>query len=142
MSNIDIVCIPVKLQAFVVTEDYGESQYRVAPLIQPDYGALRAESGLIQHDVFDELEISEANLTARCNTRFMEVTTGNVRKERLGVYLSWCLPKTYRAGIVASKAAVDDHGEAMLRKGYTPRMNEKQELQDDPESLQVSEITT
>ena len=119
------VCLPIKLDAFIVTEDFPESQYRIAPLIQPNYAALRADTGHIEHDVLDELNLSSVALTAKCNTRFMDVTTGQVRRDRLGVYLSWCLPRTYRAGIVASETAAEDHSDAMLKRGYSPAQTEQ-----------------
>ncbi|KAF2498802.1 hypothetical protein BU16DRAFT_524851 [Lophium mytilinum] len=117
-APLDIVCVPVVLHAFVVSEDFGDSKYRIAPLSQPNYGALRADTGLIKHDVMDDLDVSVSTLKAKHNPRFMDLTTGEVRKERMGVYLSWCLPQVYRAGILATRSAVGDHAQAQLDAGY------------------------
>ncbi|KAL7947490.1 hypothetical protein V8C42DRAFT_317931 [Trichoderma barbatum] len=112
------VFVPMGVQAFVITENFPQSNYRFAPLIQPDYSNLRAE-GLLAHDVIDELELSPFRLQARHNTRFVDLSTGQVRKERVGVYLSWTIPRVYRQGIMATKKAQADHPVAQMKAGYT-----------------------
>jgi hypothetical protein len=107
------------VQAFAVAENFGSSSYRVAPLAQPNYAALRTDSGLVRHDLMEQLDLSATRLQASFNTRFVDVTTGGPQKERVGVYLSWCLPRTYRAGITATKSAAGDHREARVRAGYS-----------------------
>ncbi|KAH7322578.1 hypothetical protein B0I35DRAFT_476514 [Stachybotrys elegans] len=111
------VLVPMGVQTFVVTEDFLQSNYRIAPLIQPDYSSLRAE-GLLAHDVMEQLQLSRHRLLAKHNTRFVNVATGEVRKERVGVYLSWTIPKTYRQGITATAKAAVDHSAAKLKAGY------------------------
>ncbi|KAI1114239.1 hypothetical protein F5Y14DRAFT_188260 [Nemania sp. NC0429] len=119
----NVVYVPMGIQAFVVTEDFPSSKYRFAPLIQPDYSNLRAE-GLLAHDVIDQLDVSSYRLQAKHNTRFVDVTDGTVRKGRVGVYLSWTIPRAYRQGITATSKATGDHAAAQMRAGYTSEVQE------------------
>jgi hypothetical protein len=129
--TMNYVFVPMAIQAFTVSEDFNKSAYRVAHLIQPDYGGLRQEehgSAVLSHDVMDQLDLSEESLHASSNTRFVDVATGQVMGNRAGVYLSWCLPKGYRTGITsttpstrsaAAKAkAATDHAKARAEKGF------------------------
>ncbi|KAI0546742.1 hypothetical protein F4679DRAFT_404669 [Xylaria curta] len=121
------VLVPMTLQALVVSEDYPTSSYRIAPLIQPNYAALRSGSGLIQHDVMEQLEMSHTRLKAQWNTRFVDVTSGEVYKDRVGVYLSWCLPRAYRSAITATETAAASQAQAQLKRGY---ITSKEEVKD------------
>lgn len=112
-----MVYVPMGVQAFVVTENFPHSKYRFAPLIQPDYSNLRAD-GLLAHDVIDQLDVSSHRLQAKHNTRFVDVTSGIVRKGRVGVYLSWTIPGAYRQGITATSKATGDHAAAQMKAGY------------------------
>ncbi|KAK3312562.1 hypothetical protein B0H66DRAFT_596089 [Apodospora peruviana] len=111
------VLMPMAVQAFVVTEDFPQSKYRIAPLIQPDYSSLRAER-LLAQDVMEQLQLSSHRLLAKHKTRFVNVATGEARKERVGIYLSWTIPKTYRQGITATAKVAVDHSVAKLKAGY------------------------
>ncbi|OBR01953.1 hypothetical protein CH63R_14525 [Colletotrichum higginsianum IMI 349063] len=95
------VFVPMGVQAFV-----------------PDYSSLRA-SGLLNRDVIEQLQLSHHRLMAKHNTRFVDVTNGLVRGERVGVYLSWTIPRAYRQGITATEKASVDHSVAKLKAGYT-----------------------
>jgi hypothetical protein len=107
------------LQAFSVGEDFADTNYRVAPLIQPDYAALRhTENGRVKHDLLEQINISETRLQAKHNSRFVDLATGQPLKERVGIYLSWTLPRMYRSGIVATESAAADHRDEKVRAGY------------------------
>ncbi|KAJ0166836.1 hypothetical protein CTA2_5663 [Colletotrichum tanaceti] len=133
----DAIFVPVGVQAFVVTEDFPQSNYRIAPLIQPDYSSLRAE-GLLSHDVIDQLQLSRHRLLARHNTRFVNVATGEVRKERVGVYLGWTLPRAYRQGITATETAAADHPVAELKAGYTYNVQGASKTSDEEEEEEAA----
>jgi hypothetical protein len=118
------VVIPMALQAFVVSEDFQNSEYQVAPLTQPNFAALRPRSGELAHDIMDQLDTSYWRMRSSYNSRFVDLSTGMPRNDRTGVYLSWCLPHIYRAGIAAtesataSKQAKEDYDEVRRRSGY------------------------
>lgn len=76
------VFVPMGVQAFVVTENFSQSKYRVAPLIWLDYSSLRA-SGLLNCNVIKQLQLSHYRLIAKNNTRFINVTIRLVRREIL-----------------------------------------------------------
>ena len=130
------VFVPMGLQAFVITENFPQSNYRFAPLIQPDYSSLRAD-GLLAHDVIEELELSPIRLQAKFNTRFVDATNGEIRRERVGVYLSWTTPRAYRQGITATKKAADDHPVAEMKAGYTSKPEIKSTTQDAPQTQEA-----
>ncbi|KAF5540891.1 hypothetical protein FNAPI_10412 [Fusarium napiforme] len=121
------VVVPMAIQAFVVAEDFQDSMYQMAPLIQPDMSKLKPEAGEVMHDLMDQLDTSFWRLQARYNPRFVDLIVGGPKKNRVGIYLSWCLPKMYRAGITAtdSTRATEEgnkaYQERRLRSGYSTR---------------------
>ncbi|KAI3580737.1 hypothetical protein IWW34DRAFT_691963 [Fusarium oxysporum f. sp. albedinis] len=112
------VFVPVALQALVIGQDFPQTKYRIAPLIQPNYNALCTDGGLVKHDLMDQINLSHLRLKAEYNSRFVDLTSGQAIGERLGVYLSWCLPRVYRTGITATDQARADHGDAKVRAGF------------------------
>ena len=130
------VLVPIKLHAFVASEDFPESQYHIAPLIQPNYAALRTDE-LLRHDIIEQLDLSAARLQAKHNTRFVDVTSGQARRDRVGVYLSWTLPRVYRSGMTATPSAEPDHDVAQMRAGFVPsdRVRRVQATSVPPKSL-------
>ncbi|KAK4083812.1 uncharacterized protein Triagg1_1474 [Trichoderma aggressivum f. europaeum] len=128
------IFVPTALQAYVVTEDFPQSQARVAPLIQPNYAALRSDSNLLKHDVIEQLNLSSTRLKAKFNTRFVNVASGGVYGQRVGVYLSWCLPRLYRMGstatdLLSSDEAVLDYEKTLLREGFISHTGEDDALE-------------
>jgi len=128
------IVVPMALQAFVVSGDFSSTRYQVAPLVQPDFAALRPHKGEISHDLMDQLDMSFWRLQARYNPRFVDVRTGRVRPDRTGVYLSWCLPRLYRTGIaatgsaVASEEAQKAHDDKRVRSGYSKARKSKKDV--------------
>jgi hypothetical protein len=112
------VFVPVALQALVIGQDFPQTKYRIVPLIQPNYNALCTDGGLVKHDLMDQINLSHLRLKAEYNSRFVDLTSGQAIGERLGVYLSWCLPRVYRTGITATDQARAEHGDAKVRAGF------------------------
>lgn len=103
------VVVPMAVQALVVAQDFPSSAAQFAPLIEPDYATLlqHEKAGAPTHDLMDDLDLSYWRMQARYSTRFINPSTGELRSDRCGVYLSWCLPRLYRAAITATKSAMD-----------------------------------
>ncbi|KAJ4194402.1 hypothetical protein NW755_003158 [Fusarium falciforme] len=103
------VVVPMAVQALVVAQDFPSTAAQFAPLIEPDYATLlqHAEAGAPTHDLMDDLDLSYWRMQARYSTRFIDPSTGELRSDRCGVYLSWCLPRLYRAAITATDSAMD-----------------------------------
>ncbi|KAM0188483.1 hypothetical protein ACHAPI_010590 [Fusarium lateritium] len=96
----------MKLNAFVFNQDVcdgGELDAKIAPITQPNYTFLRPKDYLLQNDLLDAVDLANATPPNR-NMRLMDLGTGKIRKERLGVYLHWILPRLYRSGSAATPA--------------------------------------
>ncbi|EEU47014.1 uncharacterized protein NECHADRAFT_78007 [Fusarium vanettenii 77-13-4] len=103
------VVVPMAVQALVVAQDFASTAAQFAPLIEPDYATIlqHAQAGAPTHDLMDDLDLSYWRMQARYSTRFIDPSTGQLRSDRCGVYLSWCLPRLYRAAITATDSATD-----------------------------------
>jgi hypothetical protein len=99
MATPDVVCIPVKLDAFVLnTSACGTwPDSTLAPLAQPNFTWLRLDSNLMEPDVLPNHDLHNAS-PWYTNPRIADLTTGEPRHERMGVYLHWMLPRIYRSG--------------------------------------------
>ena len=95
MSDPRVVCVPMKVQAYV---NYGSAQrYNqrqseptayLAPTPQPNFTSLQLENSLIQqHDIFESIR-RRPYRTSQDRTRLFP--------SRRGVTISWTLPKTVR----------------------------------------------
>ncbi|KAF7556018.1 hypothetical protein G7Z17_g1690 [Cylindrodendrum hubeiense] len=107
------VIVPMAVQALVITNEVTQTAAQFAPLIEPDYATLLQPRGLGApvHDLMDSLDLSYWRMQARHSTRFVDLSTGNLRSGRTGVYLSWCLPRVYRGAITATDSALVDVGD-------------------------------
>ena len=125
------VVVPMALQALVVSEDFKDSKMQLSPLVQPNLALLRPKEGAISSDLIAQLDISSERLKASLNTRFVDVVTGQVRNDRVGVYLSWCLPRVYRTGITATTSAAqsDGYDDARVRSGYSLETHDGSDVQ-------------
>ena len=133
------VVVPMAVQAFVVADDFGDTAYQMAPIVQPDLHKLQRlqqperytnqstieGGGEWDHlDLMDWVDTSWWRLQAQYNQRFRDLVAGGPRKSRSGVYLSWCLPSVYRSAITATESAVKTtqdrqaFEERKLRSGY------------------------
>lgn len=93
----------MQLDAFVLNQHIFTDQYYVAPLSIPDHSAF-LPGAFSAPDVVPHVDIDSAYPWYQ-NSRIADVTqtaagTGaeddRLRKDRLGVYLHWCLPRRFR----------------------------------------------
>ncbi|KJK75911.1 hypothetical protein H634G_09276 [Metarhizium anisopliae BRIP 53293] len=102
------LAVPVKLDAFVFNPDAcngtEKGQAKIAPIGQPNYSYLRIKDFMLQNDVLRPIELHGAAPASR-NSRITDLATGQVRTERMGVYLHWMIPRPYRSGAAKTGAA-------------------------------------
>lgn len=104
------VVVPMAVQALVVTEDLARTSAQFAPLVEPDYASLlqRPGAGLPKHDLMDDIPLSYWRMQTSCSTRFVDLGSGKLRSNRIGIYVSWCLPRLYRGALIATETAARD----------------------------------
>jgi hypothetical protein len=103
-------CIPIKLDAFVLNPAVADDpDVKIAPITQPNYTFLRLSNSVIQNDILDPVDLHYASPHAS-NSRVTDLSTGAVLQKRMGVYLSWTLPRVYRSGIAGTPAAATAAG--------------------------------
>lgn len=98
--------IPLKLDAFVFNEEVcngSETEAKIAPISQPNYTFLRISQFLAQNDILEPVDLHNA-APSNLNSRLMDLGTGTVREERIGVYLHWIMPRPYRGGNAATSS--------------------------------------
>lgn len=101
----DNPCIPIKLDAFVLNPSVADDpDVKIAPITQPNYTFLRLSNSVIQNDILDPVDLHYARPSAN-NSRVTDLGSGAVLQNRMGVYLSWTLPRVYRSGIAGTPAA-------------------------------------
>lgn len=111
--------IPLKLDAFVFNEkvcDGKPTEAKVAPITQPNYTFLRLDKSVVQNDILPHVDLHHA-APASVNSRFTDLGTQEPRKTRIGVYLSWMMPRVYRSGI-ASTSSVPDPNVKRSKAGF------------------------
>jgi hypothetical protein len=105
----------MKLDAFVLNKQIFTDKYFVAPLNIPDHSAF-LPGAFSAPDVVPPIDIDSAHPWYQ-NSRIADVTKTSagsdpederLRKDRLGVYLHWCLPRRFR-------------GSAPIQASETPR---------------------
>ncbi|PMD33467.1 hypothetical protein L207DRAFT_589832 [Hyaloscypha variabilis F] len=100
-----VICVPMKLDAFVMNKTVCNPPpgSTVAPITQPNYTFLRlghsttSQEFLIQPDLMDHVDLHAAG-DVNTNPRLTNLGTGELIDRRLGVYLSWIIPRFYRQG--------------------------------------------
>ncbi|KAF2001041.1 hypothetical protein P154DRAFT_562923 [Amniculicola lignicola CBS 123094] len=106
------VVVPIDLSAFVLTPECANNSgpARIAPIVQPNYIGLRLDEALMQHDLVEHIDFHNTT-PAKLNTRLTDIGATNFdvnppkyRRNRMGVYLHWSLPRCYRAANRATKA--------------------------------------
>jgi hypothetical protein len=99
------VAVPIDLSAFVLTPECADSDgpARIGIISQPNYLGLRLDEALMTHDLLDPVDFHLTS-PAKCNPRLTEVGAflddtqpPKYRRNRMGVYLHWSLPRCYRA---------------------------------------------
>lgn len=102
------VAIPIDLSAFVLTPECASDKAasRIAPITQPNYIGLRLDEALMRHDLTDHVDF-HLTAPATLNSRLTDLGSSppQFRRNRLGVYLHWSLPRCFRSG-TASEASV------------------------------------
>ncbi|RAO68270.1 uncharacterized protein BHQ10_004282 [Talaromyces amestolkiae] len=117
------VCIPLSVDAFILNEHVVNSGKAViAPFSLPDYGGLEPGDRL-QHDVIPHLNLRSATV-AKTNDRLSDLDSGESRRDRLGVYLHWTIPKPFRTGLAASESASDSYLKERTKKGLPKEKRE------------------
>jgi hypothetical protein len=105
------VTIPIHLSAFVLTPECAESEGpdRIGILTQPNYMGLRLDEALMQHDLVDHVDFHQT-WPAQTNARLTDIGAAlydadppPYRRNRMGVYLHWSLPRCYRAALKAKE---------------------------------------
>jgi len=109
------VSVPMKLDAFVLNPDVCNQEARIAPITQPNYTFLRIEDFVLQNDTLNHVDVHDAK-PAKLNQRVTKVLgsddPADLRKNRLGVYLHWILPRMYRVGATATPDASSSTGDS------------------------------
>lgn len=99
------VSLPMQVHAFILNEAVADDpQALIAPLTQPNYTFLRLDQQTIQADLLDHTDLHYASPREN-NSRVTNLGTGQPHTGRFGAYISWVLPRAYRSGIAATKAA-------------------------------------
>ena len=145
MAPSSTVLVPLQANAFLLNPspqicDVGAA--KIAPITQPNYTFLRLTDNLLEADVLDHVDLHCASPANR-NSRLTDLGTGNLRQNRVGVYLHWTLPQVYRSGSAAVKGSPNaatarkqtngttiidpssgnptvDHAQRKLQQGYPP----------------------
>jgi hypothetical protein len=99
------VAVPINLSAFVLTPECASSDgpARIGIISQPNYMGLRLDEALMQHDLVDHVDFHLTS-PAKFNPRLTDIGAflydadpPKYRRNRMGVYLHWSLPRCYRA---------------------------------------------
>lgn len=103
------IAIPIDLTAFALSPSCCDGQSKIAPITQPDYIGLRLDESLIQHDVLDHVDFHLTS-PAKFNSRLTDLGSekADLRKNRLGIYLHWSLPRLYRSATQFSDSTQPD----------------------------------
>lgn len=124
------VLVPVQLNAFInharpkSDPGYGDAsspRAYLSPVPRPNYNALKLESQLVGHDIFDH---------TRPRPSYSNGDPNRQVPQRSGIYLHWTLPRLYRTGLAASDN-VDDFDKKRTMGGY-PQATEQKGSQDTP----------
>lgn len=92
-----ITYIHIKVDAYILNTSVVGDTFFLANVSQPSYGNLSPNRFNLRHDVEEPVDVRNAS-PWQINPRIADVVTGEVNKSRLGIYLHWCLPKTFRSG--------------------------------------------
>ena len=135
-AECSVVLVPLILDAFVLNERLcgSERSSKIAPLNRPDYSGL-GHGTFLRADIFPKVDLHTAS-PATVNSRVSDLSTGQIRKDRLGIYLHWVLPKAFRSGIAATETASAEHQKRRFQHGY-PAVEEGQE----PQSTEMPEVS-
>jgi hypothetical protein len=102
--DMENVAIPINLSAFVLTPECAASDgpARIGIISLPNYMGLRLDEALMQHDLVDHVDFHLTS-PAKFNPRLTDIgaflydADPKYRRNRMGVYLHWSVPRCYRA---------------------------------------------
>lgn len=118
-STASAVLVPMKIDAFVLNEAVCKGQSRIAPITQPDFSHLDPEDAQPKDNILPYHDLTYS-APPSINSRLTDLTTGESRKDRFGIYLSWCLPRPFRSGFAATESAKARVSEERAAKGLRP----------------------
>ncbi|KAH6662061.1 hypothetical protein B0J14DRAFT_611156 [Halenospora varia] len=102
------VCLPVEVHAFVLNESVADdNEAKIAPITQPNYTFLRLDDQVIQNDVHDFVDLHYTSPHGN-NSRVTDLGSNVTLTNRLGVYVSWVIPRAYRSGTSATNTTGAD----------------------------------
>ena len=122
------LAVPVKLDAFVFNQSTCDgkdsSNAKIAPIAQPNYTFLRMTSYMVQHDVLNPVDLHNSAPSA-INPRFTDIGQNSTRRNRVGVYLHWMIPRPFRGSTVGTKSAQSKQDEKEASMGLQRLAEEK-----------------
>ena len=107
------VCVPMKVEAFRLNAASATGPSRLAPLSQPDLTQLRH-----WNDVVGDVDLDNTARGPAFSNRVTNLTTGELRRERFGMYLHWILPRFYRTGLATTESSADDLANLTRKHGH------------------------
>ena len=111
------VSVPMKVEAFRLNAASANGPSRLAPLSQPDFTRLRLNKRL-RHDILGNVDLQNTASGPAVSNRVTDLTTGELRRERFGMYLHWILPRFYRTGIAATESSADELKNLRKKHGH------------------------
>ncbi|CAL1698581.1 unnamed protein product [Somion occarium] len=111
------VCIPMKLEAFRLNAAACNGPSRLAPISQPEYAHLRLNE-LLTHDVQVDVDLHNTNRGPAFSDRVTDLSTGELKRNRLGVYIRWLIPRFYRTGLSFTQSSEQDAPDLRNKRGY------------------------
>lgn len=117
------IAVPIDLSAYVLTPSCAskDSRSRIAPVTQPNYVGLRLDEALMQHDLVDHIDF-HLTTPAEFNPRMTDIGANppKLRKNRMGVYLHWSLPRCYRRGKATTQNVNQDRPDGEVPDSSVP----------------------
>ncbi|KAK2465641.1 hypothetical protein APHAL10511_002185 [Amanita phalloides] len=111
------VCVPMKVEAYRLNAASANGPSRLAPLSQPDYTRLRIDKRL-SHDILGDVDLQDTARGPEISNRVTNLATGELRRERFGMYIHWVLPRFYRTGIAATESAASKLADLRSKHGH------------------------
>ena len=107
----------MKVDAFRLNAAASNAPSRLAPIIQPDYTHLRLDETL-RYDVQDDTDLHNTARGPAFSDRVTNLATGELKRNRLGIYLHWLLPRFYRTGLAVTQSSEEEAPELRNKRGY------------------------
>lgn len=125
-TPLSTILLPLKIDAFVLNPSVATASTptssKIAPISQPNYTFLRLDNNVIQNDVLQHVDLHHTS-PASFNSRITDLgkrddgQIGELRANRIGVYLHWIMPRSYRSGTAATPGAKEKQREVRHKRG-------------------------